>query len=372
MGLQTRHCGSAFPLGHAKRSFHMCEYCIEGLAIEIARKLASGENPVLEPSLRNWISVRCFLQECDELLPAILEYESTLDEAFSRLAGYPPGSKVTIVFANSGDEILMDAPQNTEFRFAAVHALLQTVFCRIVEEIVKRGFESEICHNLLSNSLVQRIIEHQSQIETVFDNRLFTPQSSLRHVLWDDVFLDKRFWNETINESDFLQDCRNLVKNYVYWCHLEKNLNKEVIREECDILSSMYPHLFFAFLIATRHQTSSAYRDTLYKLVRIDPNLGPFGMLLWLQCKTALALHELLGLAVFLPYKIIRPVLVYYLLVKNKLSASEKETLRDILSNSEELKRQQEIQHRDKASEEFMEKQPIYAKTELMIMEYLA
>ncbi len=57
------------------------------------------------------------------------------------------------------------------------------------------------------------------------------------------------------------------------------------------------------------------------------------GLDLWLQRKTSIGLYKQSGLTAFLPYtEKVRPVLLYYLLVKGLLSADEKHRLKDIVS----------------------------------------
>ncbi len=290
-----------------------------------------------------------YLQECDDLLSALCTCEGALKEIILRLA-------------NDGDEPVHP--------LAILHlqTSLQVVFCRIIETLVRHGFDSEEYRSLISNELAMTAIESQCQRPPVLDSRLFASDSVLRSLFHHSVFFDKALWTAILSHPNLMEYCRDLLNAYTSWCHLGKGLKKDAFSEEYTVFHSIYPHVFFSFLMVSNSRPDHKSIYTIYKLLRLDPQLG-LDMALWLQRKASLKLHELLGLTAFFPYGTIRPVLVYYLLVNNKLNEQEKQTLRGIISQSSNLQRQQEI---SRTGKEYVEKMPFNMRTELLIMEHLS
>jgi hypothetical protein len=325
----------------------MCGYCIERKPIEISADQAAG---------KTWEKggVTFYLQECHDLISA-LRNQSVLDRLMHEL------------------ELINKSPELT---FGWHNELV--VFCRIIETLVKYGFNSEAYCQLISNPFALKAVENQAKRQPSFDERFFSPDSTLKKLFNRDMFLVKELWEEiTLNNPFLLEDCISLLNSYIDWWQVESTGNSKDDKRSYGVFLEIYPYVFFSLMIVSTDRNNDRLGTVKNGTFNINTPINPFsrcdlpqfdasvfrssgcvkppnclqcrilsrlinmncepplpdGMELWLQRKASLILFDWLRLTAFLPYQQPntwhRPVLIYYLLVNNKLNEEEKVTLQE-------------------------------------------
>ena len=300
----------------------MCGFCSEGTAIELASDLASGK--VWAPELENMMTI-AYLQESEIVFPAIERVEEQFKNAVAELNTKGIQSLAQLKAA--------DGMVPLESWFERVG--LRVAFCRIVELLVKKGFDSDEYQNLITIPFVAEVITTLCQFTPPFNERFFAPDSSIRDVFQRDLFFfDKAFSDKTLKRSDFIADCVKLLTTYVEQWHSKG----EDWEEDFESVQVAFPYIFLSFIVVESHYPDSG---VFAQMVKNTP--GHFGasfetLEMWLQRKAALRLYETMGLSAFLPEsedeEKSRPPLIYYLLVKQKLNSVAKQTLRDFILQS--------------------------------------
>jgi hypothetical protein len=286
----------------------MCQYCWEDTAVNIAEALASGKT--WKPELENRAFFSSFyFQECIDLALALKQKENELKEVLSRPKREGEG-------ALNPDGVL-----------------LCTVFCCIMEALVKYGFDSAEYRSLIDHRLTREIIENQTHSTLSLDKRFFGSKSVFQTLFNRDTFLVKEQWLEVLNHPLLVKECIDLLSAYIEWWHLGKELRTET-EEEDNVFQEVFPYVFFGFVLLASQRPQ---HEAITQLVKTDPKSATFfGIMdLWLQRKASLIVYNSAGLTAFVPYgKAARPALIYYLVIKHKLKVSEKATLREAVLQS--------------------------------------
>jgi hypothetical protein len=303
----------------------MCGFCSEGTAIELASALASGK--VWTPELENMMTFEiAYLQESENVFPAFERAEEQFKNAMAELNAKGIQSLAQLKAADGM------VPLDSWFELVG----LRVAFCRIVELLVKKGFDSDEYQNLITIPFVAEVITTLCQFTPPppFNERLFAPDSSLREVFQRDFFRDKAFRNKTLNSSDFRADCVKLLTTYVEQWHSKR----EDWEDDFESVQVAFPYIFLSFIVVETHYPDSG---VFAQMVKNTP--GHFGasfetLEMWLQRKAALRLYETMGLSAFLSESFneekSRPALIYYLLVKQKLNSVAKQTLLNLILQS--------------------------------------
>ena len=290
----------------------MCGYCIESKNLEITKALASGKGCLSELE-KFWSFDLFYLQENHDAFSAFMRLEPKLSKIVAQLKTEN-----------------IDALDDFDFAYFSV------AFCRILEVLVKNGFESKEYQKLIAIPFVLDLIKTQCQLKPVFDEQLLPSDSSLLGIFQDESLLSKEYQNKILNDAKFISDCVILLKAYLNSCSYKKGLeNKNIDPEETyKIFLSTYPYVFFSFLAIDAYYPE---HDLINSLICKEPyhGVGPDNYDAWLQHKAVLKLYDTSGIAAFLPYgNGIRPQLIYYLLAKNKLDEKSKQALKESVLQS--------------------------------------
>ncbi|MEM7346106.1 MAG: hypothetical protein AAF485_17850 [Chloroflexota bacterium] len=282
----------------------MCGFCTEGRVVELAKSLTLGKPWPTEVE-KFWLFDACYLQESTNILLAIDQTESSLSRGINQ-------------FEQGGREALT-RQDLVNFR---------SLFCRVLETLVTNGLESSIYQRLIDIAVVSKVVDIVCQLPVDFDQRLFTPRSSLRGLFHKDFFFTP---HDMLDQNTFKADCTALLDSYIsWWCDGEGLDNLE-----WDLFVASYPYIFLSYLLIEQ-QTP---RHTLIgRLVTTNPHFGltPDNFDGWLQRKASLILFDQLGIDAFLPYSDHpRPQLLYYLVVKNRLDENAKQRVKASILNSD-------------------------------------
>ncbi len=312
----------------------MCGFCVEGTAIELAKALTLGK--AWPPELEQLAMFDVlYMEESPDVSSAFLRIEHQLKEIITRWETENSNAKLW---------------KNSHLRIA---------FCCIVETLVKKGFESKEYQNLITIPCVPEIIKSWCQIEHDFDERFFTPDSLLRNIFQRDFFFDREHCSKVLSNPTLLKDCIALLTVYVDWWHSEQ----ENFVDDLDLAQTMFPFVFLSLIMIQVHYPT---HKVIAQMVSETP--GHFGgsfdtFEMWLQRKAALMLYDTVGLSAFLPYgNRVRPPLVYYLVVKNKLNSEAKQNLREAVLQSGRYKPERDFPRKAR---------DVNLCTELFIMEHL-
>ena len=278
----------------------MCGICQEETAIKMAQAITLRE-PLDEKCLSRANRDGFYFQECENICDAILKRKIKLGKLLEN---------------NSKDEW---SEYNNNLP-------LQVIFCRLMELLTLKGFQSIEYQKLISEPLIIDIIKRQTEQVIPPDcEGLFNHIPILKLVISESVFLDQKRWNEICYHTDLQKHCLDFLEIYLNWRKSHKNTGYFHI---------IFPYAYFSFLIISQ---SEPEHEVIKQLVQKQ---SPFGLLpgaleLWFQRKATLTVFNTSGLSTFLPHlKTIRPLLLYYLVVKNKLNKKEKCELRKELIKS--------------------------------------
>lgn len=297
----------------------MCGLCVEGTALALAKAFTDGQawDPDLEVLMFFDI---LFAQESQSASLACSRLEPRLQLILSRINQQGVASLEWLD-----------------------RACLSMVFCRAIDVLVKNGYASEAYQSLLAVPTVFRVLQVVCQSTTVFNERLFVPTSSLQEFLQAGFCFSQLACDNTLNNAGFQAECIAFLSKYIDWWHHGQGMGTKALdgggdsaSDEYAIFEVIYPYVFLSFVVV---QTYFPQHDLIGRLVHKAPYFGatPENLDVWLQRQAALRLFDTSGIAAFLPYGAEpRPALIYYLLVKNKLTQTEKQVLREsILSSGE-------------------------------------
>jgi len=283
----------------------MCGWCTEGRAVELAKALTLGKPWPLEAENTNILDA-LYAQESSDTLSVIQRMDSTLNKSIVQVKA-------------KGFDIL---------RWQEL-VDLRVVFCRIIDTLVNNGFNSDKYTQLIEMPLVSDVIEIVCQLPIIFDERLFRPSSLLRELFQTEFFLTS---HQRLSNEKFREDCIALLQAYVsWWCDAEG-----MDELEWGLFLTIYPYILLSYVVVEKFYPT---HKLINHLVKKDPYFGltPDNFDGWLQRRAALRLFDTSGLSAFLPYNDkVRPQLLYYLVVKNKLDSEQKETLREAVLQSGE------------------------------------
>lgn len=288
----------------------MCDYCNEKIAIEVADAETLGRS--LNPALNDMVFFKViYLQETKDFISAFQSQRAIFDEAVAIVRG------------------------EKDFRILTEHMPgLQVSLCRMLDILVNDGFDSEIYQTCIVDATLLNIISIQHQRSN--DEPLLADLADLQDTFASDVLSDETRLAEMLSEdSAFVADCKIFLSRYIKWQEKEQATD---IDGSYNTFFNIYPYAFLSMVIVLRYFPDE---KSLTLLIQNEAKEGKLfeGLDLWLQRKTSIGLYKQSGLTAFLPYtKKVRPVLVYYLLVKGLLSADEKRKLKDIVN--EYLKKQ--------------------------------
>lgn len=273
----------------------MCGYCHERVAIEIARKVSSCSEYVDKMQPRAYFE-SLYFQECENVLDLLPKIEVHLIDKF----------------ANNSDKIW--DKQLTR----------KSIYYRIVEVLVNYGFNSAEYQELIKSSLVRDIITKESGFALP---PIIKPESGsalLQHLFSKSMFYKLDIWETIIKTTNLLDESKKILKIYLEFRN-QNNIGEGFYE--------LFPYAFFSFLMISINKPNNVLIQKIAKEKSIFGAL-PGSPDLWLQRKAVLILFKELRLKSLLPFKTLRTALVYYSIIKNKLSPSEKEQLHEALLSS--------------------------------------
>jgi hypothetical protein len=282
----------------------MCDYCNEKIAIEVADTETSGRS--WNPELENMAFFKVIhLQETKDFIAGFQSIKPTLER--SRLI----------------------VPVKKDFRVSWGHiTCLQVVLCRVLDSLVNDGFDSETYLSCIVDETLLDIIRIQYQRSK--DEPLLADLAELRDIFAPGVLSDKMELAEILSaDSSFVSDCKVFFRRYIEWREREET---DEIDDSYNAFFNIYPYAFLSMTIVLKYFPGE---KGVMRLIQNAAKVGRLfeGLDLWLQRKASVSLHEQSGLTPFLPYdEKVRPVLIYYLLVKGLLNSDEKRRLKDLVS----------------------------------------
>jgi hypothetical protein len=295
----------------------MCCFCQESTAYEVARVLTQTNSWSPEVEQRPLFDI-ALLMECRHLLPVLLKYEQHLYEDLELIKTH-------------------------EFETKALRgSLTRIAFCRMMETLIVHGFDSEEYHSLITTPVAFNILKvYRSLQSAVPDGRLFLNDSLVASVLQDEFFFTKDHRNSIRNDPRLISDCVEFLTRYIdWWCYRD---DENSWLDDYNYVETYFPYVYFSFLVVAKFQPD----DKLFaRMISNTPvSFGASLQSLWLQRKAAIALYDLRGLQAFLPYpqQELRPSLIYYLVVKEKLDTESKHTLREAILKSGKYKPDKDV-----------------------------
>ncbi|MBA3532282.1 MAG: hypothetical protein H0T73_10210 [Ardenticatenales bacterium] len=314
----------------------MCGYCTERIPIEIAEYQALGKleelqeredrrytDPMSSYCLQEYVGPAKFFQDHEEYL-----WEDTK-------------------FYNEYFDEFVTMPDRT------------IIFCRIIEIFIREGFQSEVYQYLLRNKALLPFVEYECKRNPVCGN-LIAPGSALMGLFKAEQFFIEGVWEEITQLPTLVDSCIELLRAYADQHHLKPDFSGQPL--ESSVFSEILPYVFFSMMVVAKYNPQ---HDSVLGLIRTNPPPPLFDALdLWLQRRAALLIHEGTGLEPFLPFgKAARPVLLYYLLITHRLTADEREILKEaILEDEDRIPDDRLPQNRS----------PFYMYMHSIILDYLA
>ena len=318
----------------------MCGYCTEIYPIQIAMEQSLGQLWDFQSDEQRQ-KFGYYLQECHDLRLALL---SNQEEA---------QAIVSII------DIISEEPKHIYL------APLEIIFCRVIETLVKYGFDSKEYQMLMANEVIHSIVAYEVKRPVIPGEELIFPKTQFETLINYDMFTVKEQWEEIVNSPSLVSTCEKLLNTYIDWWHCSQtdiSLQKADALNGLSIFQKIYPLVFLSLMVITK---SHPNHKSIHRLIETNPDAPLFEALeLWLQRKASLSLYHIEGLNAFLPYaKKVRPALVYYLVVNNKLNETEKEVLREAIVKSG--------RYDETDTESRYKNGPFYMFIEPMIIEYL-
>lgn len=270
----------------------MCYFCMEIHPLTLAADL-SQEKPV---DLNDVATFDEYLQEGPNLQLALTVESAGLQHLLNELDKIEKDKKYIY---NSG---------------------LDVIFCRTMQVLLTKGFDSAEYQTLISHPIVKRIVKYAVKRPIQSDDP-FPLAPAIISIFHYRTFTEKSTWDTIINNPALVSDCNEFINAYLNLYSNENIKPKRVL----DRMQKYFPCMFFAsILVALRSPESEA----LHRLI-IGEEMGfdPAG--LWCQRQIFLVVYDAFGLTPFLPFRdVVRAGLIYYLVARKKLTDSEKEILK--------------------------------------------
>ena len=282
----------------------MCEYCAEIHPINMAADLTEGKSI----DFNDKTTFGFYLEECQDIQHAITQESESLQ-----------------YLSNTMDDLEQSENDIDNFWF-------EIIFCRTIQILVTKDFDSADYQILISNPLVDRIVRYEFKHLLPFENK-YLPSTTLTFLFNDRVFTEKESWNNLISQPSLISDCENFLIAYIdLWSidwHAE---DRQEFKVKIAVFQKNFSLVFFSAIVLAKHNCQN---EVLFKLIKSEP--VPFHPLeLWLQRKIFLMIYDAVGLAPFLPYRdIVRSGLMYYLVVSKKITVAEKEMLKKEIIGSQ-------------------------------------
>lgn len=232
---------------------------------------------------------------------------------------------------------------------------IDVALCRLFEVYISQGFQLSIFDYIVS-------VYKKDEIAKFFDDRTecvemnfssWTNQGFWSRLWSQDTFRNQSLWEEYINDTDSLvAESESILKKYCDWWILGKDKEESYPMqrmEETGVMDPidntpasewrkfyfLFPMLCFVFFVLRKYRPNSKIIDFIaLQCPKNTPDF--FGYDLWLQRKAFLLCIQEYGVTFIAEnIKNIRLELIAYTVMKLKMTAKEREKIKDLVSKYE-------------------------------------
>jgi hypothetical protein len=290
----------------------MCGYCAEGIPIELAKALTAGVEWSTELGEYKRFTL-AYLQESPDVFPALVHVEDELHGIVHKLH-------------TEGVEVLVERELTN----------LRVAFCRILETLVRYGFQSPEYQELINLPVAMRILETCSLLAPTFNEQVLRSASLLKNLFCGEFFIDEAVCDRVLSHPELMAECEIVLNSYAEWWHISRTYQRFIEqpgwRTDIEDLYKVVVCVFFSYLIIEKIYPE---HQSIARIVERRPKGAGAtweGLDFWLQRRAALTFYKVASIDYFWPFiRGPRPPLTYYLLVKGKLDAEAKQRLRETI-----------------------------------------